>query len=193
MPLKYKRSLLANTGPSLQTVIIDNSDVISVGDCVQIRNGNLEVIGVGAAMAGVVVDIVDKSGNSVSPKLGTLASLGTATRSAAGAVTVAADNETVDQIACKIDVSPFSVWSASVTGTLGATVASKPGASYSIVSGTPGTVDETTGSRTITATKTLISVPSLNPANGALDDDDTTRLLVKIGTSELFDNWAALS
>ena len=193
MSFKYKGSLLANTGPTLQTVIIDNSDTIYLDSVVKCRNGNLEVTAAGDAVGGIVQDLVDKNGNSI---FGSLASVGTATvvgtaGSSAAYVTVAGTNETVDQIAAVIDISPYSVYSASVTGTPGTTIAAKPGGWFDVnVSSSIFTIEETTGTRTIGTGGQFVTVPSRNPSNGCLDDDDTTRMLVKISESEFFSSKA---
>lgn len=170
--------------PELVTVIIDNSDAITVGDLVQLRNGNVEDAVAGAACAGVVVDVVDANGNSV---FGSLAVLGSATKSgspSSGTVTVASNNETVDLIAARIDISKKTIYSATVTGTMNTTSSSnKLGGWVNAVS--TNAVDETTHSRTITDVRTL--------KNHGVDPDNTARMLVSINHSEVWDNGAAMA
>jgi len=191
MAFRLSRYAVAGTGPSYQTVVIDNSDVIEVGDYVKMRNGNLEVVTAGDAGSGVVVDVVNSNGLSLAPEQGSIASAGSATISS-GVVTVASDNETVDLIAAKIDMSPFAVYSATVTGTINTTATSaKPGA-Y-INTDDENSIDETTATRTIGTGGQFVTFPSLTPANGARDDNDTTRLLVVINEHEFWNNGAALA
>src|SRR3990167_6798272 len=126
--------------PMIEEQIIDNSDTAQVGDAVRLRNGDLEVHAAGAAIRGIVVDIVDRNGNSI---FGSIAILGSATVSGGDTVAVASDNETVDQVKARIDTSKFSIYSAAVDGTMNTTTASnKPGG---WVNGTDeNSIDETT-------------------------------------------------
>ena len=166
------------------TYIIDNDDAITVGDLVQLRNGNVEDATAGAALAGVVVDIVDKNGNSIS---GSLAVLGLATKTGlvgAETVTVGTTNETVDLIAAKIETSKFVRYSASVTGTMNTTTSSDKGGGWVNNVGTAN-VAETTHSRTITDVRNL--------KNHGVDPDDSSRMIVSINHSEVWDNGAAMA
>src|SRR3990167_211259 len=168
--------------PMEETVIIDNSDVVTIGDLVQCRNGNLELATAGAAVRGVVTGIKDKNGISV---WNTLATLGTATKTgspSSGSVTVASDNETVDLISAVINVSPFAIYSATVTGTMNTTNASNKRGGWVNVDD-EDSVNETTHSRTITDVRTL--------NNWGVDPDDSTRMLVSIKHSEIFGDGTA--
>lgn len=167
-------------GPSiLREVIIDNSDTITIGDAVKTRNGNLEVASADGAFSGVVVDLVDKNGNSV---FGSLAVLGSATVSGqpgSGYVAVASDNETVDLIAARIEMSPYVIYSATVEGTIGTTNSSDKIGGW-VDMNDEDSVDETTFTRTITTGGQL---------NGwGEDPDDSTRMLVSIHEHEFFNN-----
>jgi|TARA_Y100001951_G_scaffold98992_1_gene100426 hypothetical protein len=181
MALTYKRSLLANTGPILSNVIIDQSDTITLGDVVKVRNGNLEVATAGDAVFGVVHDIVDKNGDSV---FGSLAVLGSATISGGNTVAVASDNETVDLIAAKVDCSQYSLYSAKQDGTMGTTTASdKIGGWADLTDETQ--IDESTHTRTITTGGTFTTWGE--------DPVDTTRILVSINESEILGPCKALA
>ena len=133
-------------GPSIcVNSIIDNSDTVVIGDMVKLRNGNLEVTTAGGAIHGVVVDIVDKNGNTMS---GSIAVVGGATVSGLdGALSVAVDtdNETVDLVAAKVETSKLAIYSGEVTGTMNTTTASnKAGGWVSVASASA--IDETTHS-----------------------------------------------
>lgn len=158
-------------------VVIDNSDTIQLGDAVNLRNGNVEVGTADGAIAGVVVGLVDSRGNSV---FGSLANLGSATVSGSedsGSVTVASDNETVDLIAAEIDVSPFTVYSATVTGTMNTTNSSNKIGVW-VDMDDEDSVDETTANRTVTTEGQLYG--------WGVDPDDSTRMLVSIHEHEIF-------
>ena len=170
----------------LVEVIIDNSDVVVIGDLVKCRNGNLEVSTAGGAIFGVVVDIVDKNGNSL---FGSLAVTGSATLisgtpGGSGTVTVASDNETVDKIAARVNTSKKAIYSATVDGTVNTTSSSAKLGGW-LNQTDANSVDETTHSRTITDVRALKGWGS--------DPDDTTRLLVSINHSEVWDNGAAMA
>jgi len=172
-------------GPSMvHEHIIDNSDTVIVGDMVKLRNGNLEVTTAGGAVHGVIVDIVDKKGNSIS---GSVAEVGSATVTGAAGqetVVVAADNETVDLIACKVETSKYAIFSGSVTGTMNTTSSSNKAGGWVSVAD-QNDIDETTHSRTITDVREL--------KNWGADPDDSSRMLVSINHSEAWDNGAAMA
>ncbi|MDP1729386.1 MAG: hypothetical protein Q8L27_04240 [archaeon] len=171
----------------IETTIIDNSDTIYMGQPVKTRNGNIEIIAAGDAMSGVVVDIVDKNGNSI---FGSLAVKGLATVSGSpdsGYVTVGATNETVDLIAAKIDMSPFTIYSASVTGTMNTTNASnkKGGWVDGVVASSQVSINETTNTLTVGTAGQF--------KNWGVDPDDSSRMLVSIAESEFFTAAIALA
>lgn len=172
-------------GESLsRTVIIDNSDTITMGDAVKLRNGNVEVASADGAVSGVVTDIVDKNGNSV---FGSLAVLGSATVTgspSSGSVTVAADNETVDLIAVKVEMSPYALYSATVTGTIGTTVNSDKIGVW-IDNDDEDSVEETTANRTIGTGGVF--------KGWGVDPEDSTRMLVSINEHEFFGSNSAVA
>lgn len=182
MALRKKESLSGME--MLRRVVIDQSDTIQLGDLVNLRNGNVEVHTADGAAAGVVVALLDKNGASV---FGSLAVLGSATISGSefsGSVTVASDNETVDLIAAVVDISPYTVYSADVTGTMNTTSSSNKIGGW-VNMADEENVDETTFSRTINDTRTLY-------AHG-VDPDDTSRMLVSIRESEVWSYGGTIS
>lgn len=158
-------------------VIIDQSDTIQMGDAVNLRNGNVEIGTADSALAGVVVGLVDANGNSVFSSLAVLGSATVSGSEFSGSVAVASDNETVDRIAAEIDVSPYTVYSATVTGTMGTTSSSEKIGGW-IDMDDENSVEETTFTRTITTGGQL--------SNWGEDPDDTTRMLVSIHEHEFF-------
>lgn len=161
--------------------VIDNSDTVVVGELVKLRNGNLEVVTAGDAIHGVVVDFVDKKGNSV---FGSIASVGSATVTGnaptpgVGQVAVASDNETVDLIAARVETSKTVFYSADVDGTISTTNNSDSAGGW-LDATDENSVNETTHTRTITTGGQL--------KNWGRDPDDSTRLLVSINESECWD------
>lgn len=163
MSFKFKRSLAGNAAPVLERVIIDNSDVITVGDMVKcFAAGNAEAAVAARPIFGVVHDIQTKDGRAPTFDAGTSAT-----------VTVAADNETVDLIAVLCDPDMKSIYSGTQDGTVGTTNSSeKIGATFDLVSAS--SIDEST---------------ALRNAQGQLygwgvDPDSSTRILVSIMESE---------
>jgi len=177
MGFYYKKGLRGNASPVLKSVIIDNSDDIAIGDMVKVYNaGNAEKATAGVAIFGVVHSIVDKYGLGIKPELTTKATTGTATVASGrtGAVTVASDNETVDEIAVMVDCSPFTIYSGDVTGTINTTnTSAKQGAYIDIAD--EANINETTAIRS--------GVAQLY--GWGTDPDDSGNLLVSICESEL--------
>src|SRR3990167_4001976 len=164
MSFRFKKCLLG-VGPALQTIIIDNSDTIQLGDAIITRNGNAEVAAADGAIAGFVHSIVDKNGNSVFSSLAVLCS---ATISGGDTCVAASDNETVDLIAVIYDVSKLSIYSAATTGTIDTTVtSSKPGIWLDLDD--ENSVEEATATRTIATGGTM--------KGWGTDPEDSTRLL----------------
>lgn len=163
MGFEFKRSLRGNASPVLVRVVIDNSDTITLGDLVRTYNaGNAEVAVAARPLGGVVHDVQDSNGARPTPDAGTTDTF-----------TVAADNETVAQIAVLIDMDEKSIYSGASDATPGTTNSSdKIGASFDIAS--EAEIDESTASRA---------------AQGQLygwgsDPDDSSRILVSIMESE---------
>ena len=166
----------------LMTVIVANSAVVEVGDAVKILTGFAGPIAADGATAGIVIDIVDKNGNSVS---GSLAVLGSATKTGATGneiVTVAGDNQTVDKISVKINLSKKAVYSAAVTGTMNTTNTSNNPGGW-IDPDDENSVEETTHNRTITTGGVF--------KGWGVDPTDSSRMLVSIIESEMFDSTVA--
>ncbi len=181
--MSFKRHESLSGAPVTRRIIIDNSDDVQVGDAVKGISGNLEVVTAADALLGVIIDIVDRKGKSI---WGTTALVGSATVTGiptTGTVTVASDNETVDKIAALIDISMETVYSVSVTGTIGTTVSSdKWGAWVDTVD--EKSIDETTATRTIGTGGQFIT--QVAPDGTSKDPDDSTRLLVSIHESEYY-------
>ena len=163
MAFIFHKSLKGSSMPPLVRVIIDNSDVISLGDAVRCYNaGNVEVAAAAKAIFGFVHDVQDKNGLTPTPDAGTLDTW-----------TVAADNETVDLKAALIDVDQDSVYSAPLDAAIGTTnTSSKIGVSFDIAN--EYSVGEST---------------ALRSGQGQLygwgaDPNDSTRVLVSILESE---------
>lgn len=90
---QYRKNLSGEIGaPTLLDFIIDNSDVIQIGDMVRVNtDGHVTLATTGSTQAGVVVGVVDKNGLRIDPDSGTL-----------DTYTVASDNETVAQKKARI-------------------------------------------------------------------------------------------
>lgn len=163
------------------TVILDNSEVVAWGAPVQLRNGNAEIGVAGQAVMGHVTGFVDRNGKAYEASTATRGT-STSTGAARGlVVTVAADNETVDLIAVQVETSKKYIYSATITGTMDTTSSSnKPGGWVNLVYASGNaTVDETTHSRTITSVRTH--------KNHGVDPGDSSRMLVSVNASEMWD------
>jgi hypothetical protein len=180
MPFIYKKSLLANSGPVLVKFIITGSETVTIGDQVLLRVAGTAAVNTGVgtqtSCAGIVHDIIDAQGNSV---FGSIAVLGLATVSSGNTCTVGATNATVDQIAVLIDVCKYSIYSATVTGTIGTTTTSNNPGGWIQPASTGDRVTETTHTRTIATGGSLKC--------WGTDPNDSTRLLVSIARSEILD------
>lgn len=167
MAFKFKKSLTGHAAPVLTRVIIDNSDVIQLGDAVKVYNaGNAEVATAARPIAGFVHAVVSSTGLQPTPDTGTTDTW-----------TVASDNETVAQIACLIDMSTDSIYSGDVDGTINTTNSSaKQGASFDLTD--ENSIAETTALRN-----------SAGQLYGwGTDPDDSGNLLVSIMESERLSN-----
>lgn len=163
MAFKFKKSLSGNSASVLVRVIIDNSDVVQLGDAVKVYNaGNAEIATAGAPLAGFVHAVVDANGLQPTPDTGTTDTW-----------TAAATNETVAQWAVLIDMSLDSIYSGDVDGTIGTTVTSnKMGISVDLTD--ENSIAETSATRTATA----------QLYGWGTDPDDSGNLLVSIKESE---------
>ena len=178
MAYRYKKSLLANSGPCLVRFTLFNSMTITLGDLISVATNGTAVLMASAStsIAGVVHDIVDKNGNSI---FGSIAVKTNATVSGQDTVVTASDNTTVDLVAVLVDVSKLSIYSAEVTGTVGTTTNSNlPG----------GWIDSATTGDKVTETSHTRTVATGGHLKGwGTDPDASTRLLVSICESEVFD------
>lgn len=170
----------------LVTVIVANSQTLSIGQLVTYRTGFATIDSTAAsAIGGVIVDFVDANGNSV---FGSLAALGSATVSgspSSGTLVAGGSNQTVDLISARIETSKKVIFSADVTGTINTTNTSATQGGWANPTTGALTVDETTHTRTITTLRTL--------KGWGTDPEDSTRLLVSISSSELWDAQGALA
>ena len=178
MAYVYKKSLLANSGPTLIRFTIQDSETLTIGDLVSIATNGAAMLmdSASAAIAGVVHDIIDNDGNSV---FGSIATLGGATVSGGNTVTVDASNVGGENISVLVDVSKFSIYSALVTGTVGTTTSSNLPGGWINSATTGDRVTETSHTRTVATGGHL--------KGWGVDPDDSTRILVSINESEIFD------
>ncbi len=165
MSFKFVRNLKGCGAPVLERVIIDNSDVISIGEMVKAYlAGNAEAAVADRPLLGVVHDIQTKDGRAPTWDAGTT-----------DTVTVASDNETVGLIACLVDCDRDSIYSATVTGTIGTTnTSSKIGVSIDI-----------TDSQSVAETTAVRNAQGQMYGWGT-DPNSSTRMLVSIMESERF-------
>lgn len=106
-------------GETFKSTIVDNSATVAVGDVLAVTtesSGNGIVVrrynAAGDKILGVCVGFGRANGASVTPDAGTT-----------GTVTVGSDNETAAQIFALVDITPFAVWSAPLSGTIHTTAA----------------------------------------------------------------------
>lgn len=113
---------LANAGRALvggtaapHSTILDNSDVVIIGDAVKTgADGNLTTASVTtAAIAGIVVAVCNANGSPATPDAATL-----------DTYTMASDNETVAKRYALIDESPFTIYSFKSSAAPGTTTGS---------------------------------------------------------------------
>jgi hypothetical protein len=168
---------------NLESVIINNSTTVTVGDVVEAyTNGYLTNGTAAVPIKGVVHAIVEGSANqnkSSLPPIQGANVAGTAISPATNAVTTAADNTTTGKYWAIIDTSNHSLYSAEVNGTLGTTNSSNLlGAKIDVDSANSdyGRLLETTATRTV-------GTPANFYSHG-VDPQDSTRLIVSIALSE---------
>lgn len=121
MNAKFKGSVRADEGRTLiggtvapNATIIANSQVIVVGDAVKSASGFITPAAItSAAIAGIVVSVLDANGIPVTPDAGTTDTW-----------TVASDNQTNAQKYAQIDESPFTIYSFKIDNTPGTTTGS---------------------------------------------------------------------
>jgi len=175
MSLNFKRTV-GGVGRKLELVLLANSQTVEVGDVIETYSAGKGTLGTAALpVLGVVLALVDSKGLPLpAPAVVAGTASGSDVRSQA--------TSTTGTYYALVDVSKDTVYSASVSGTLGTTGSSTLRGCYIDINsaGTEyGQLLETTASRTTGATG----------ANGnfyshGLDPDDSTRLLVSIANHE---------
>lgn len=177
MALEFKRTI-GGIGRKLELVLLANSQTVEVGDVIQTYSAGKGTLGAAATpLLGVVHALCDSKGMPLQvsdPVAGTAS--GSDVRSQA--------TSTTGTYYALVDVSKDSIYSASVSGTLGTTGSSTLRGCWIDVNsaGTEyGQLLESTASRTAhSANGTMCNFYSWG-----VDPDDSTRLLVSIANSEL--------
>ena len=174
MALKYRRTI-GGVGRKLEKILLGSSLAFSVGDAVEtLTTGVALRATAGTPLLGVIDSICDKDGlpiKSSNPVAGTASGTDTRTK------TTGAANTTVYAM---VDISPSSIYSADVTGTMNTTNnSSLRGCRIDIDSAGSafGKVLETTATRT--------EGTEANFYCHGVDPDDSGNLLVSIALSEL--------
>lgn len=170
-------------------VPIGNNITVAVGELVKtkVSSTNIGYLVNGTAAAaslGIVVALIDAYGNALPP---TAYAAGSATSTTVDSVTAAADNETTLAKWARVETSRQKVWSAQVNGTLG-TTASSPTATTKRFGGYID-VDSANTSYGRVLETTFIRDRSAGTVQNffvwGVDPNDSTRLLVSLGASEL--------
>lgn len=171
MALKFKRTI-GGVGRKLELVALADSQAVEIGDVIETYSAGTGTLAVAnQPVLGVIESFCDANGmpeKQSNPVAGTAS--GVDQRSIAS---------TSSDYAI-VDVSPNTIYSAAVSGTLGTTNSSNlRGARLDIDSGNSeyGQLLETTATRTI-------STPANFYSHG-VDPDDSTRLMVSIAMSEM--------
>ena len=184
----FKRYKNYSNNDRLVNVVLDNSLTTGIGYPCDFRTGVVTVAAAGSAVGGIIVDILDKQGNTVFGS--TLRELGvsalTTDNPASGIIFTGAANTTTDLIVAVIDTSKEVIYSASITGTMNTTATSSTAGGWVDGVATTGlTIDETTHTRTITTGGQY--------KTWGVDPQDSTRMLVSINESEVWDATKALA
>lgn len=146
------------------STLIKNSATVQIGDMVTMNDaGFIARVAETEPVLGVVIGVAQKAGIIVEPDSGTTDTF-----------TMASDNQTVAMKYAIIDVSPYTIYSANVTGTIGTTVASGRPLAWCDVTD-QNDIKETSCSRTITAGGQVLSLGT--------DPDNTARLLCVLNES----------
>lgn len=179
MALEFKGTT-GGIGRKLELVLLANSQTVEVGDCIQTYSAGKGTLGVAALpLLGVVQSLCDSKGMPLEvsdPVAGTAS--GSDVRSQA--------TGTGGTYYALVDVSKDSIYSASVSGTLGTTNSSTLRGCWIDINsaGTEyGQLLESTASRAVGG-----SGVGGNFYSWGVDPDDSTRLLVSIANSELNSN-----
>ena len=174
MALNYAGSL-NGTGQKLMTYKLKASTTFVIGEVVHMYSQTDGTIDHGAAatpLLGVLVGILD---SSLNPAFSSIVTAGTAS----GTNTTSQATGTTYTYYGLVDTNPNSIFSASVSGTLGTTVTSTKGGYWIDINSantTYGSVLETTATRTAATTANFYCL--------GLDPAISTRVLVKIANHE---------
>ena len=107
----YRKNLLTKDAPTILRFIIDNSDVVSIGDAMSINTDGHAILGAASdEILGIAVGVVDKNGLPIAPDSGTT-----------DTYTMDSDNETVDQNEVEVVVDKYSLFYNDSSGTLATT------------------------------------------------------------------------
>lgn len=134
------RHVISGTIAPFNTIIA-NSEVVQIGDAVETDSSGFIIASnsVGSAARGILIGVdQDNAVNGVSPDTNTV-----------DTYTVASDNQTVGKIYAIIDVSPFSIYSATIDATPGTTTGSDLSGYYAdMIVNDETQLDESTASAT---------------------------------------------
>ena len=168
---------------NLETIVIEDSKTIAVGDVVKVYTDGYVSNGVAALpIKGVVHAIAEGGAGSnfaTLPPIQGANVAGTANSPATTSIAAGATNTTTKKYWAVVDTSRNSLYSAEVSGTLGTTVNSDlPGVKIDVDSANTdyGRLLETTATRTV-------GTPANFYSHG-VDPQDSTRLIVSIALSE---------
>lgn len=170
MSFKIAGSLNPHGGPLLRRETIANSVTISENDSVKRASGFVALGTTGAAVFGHVSGISTHRGVG----LNTDGSAGSDIGSFAGTFTTASDNQTVDQVKAEVDISKFTLYSATADDTLGTTTGSDL-TGYNMDLADEDELDESTAATT-----------AAQYHSHGLDPEDSSRVIVNIYESEVF-------
>lgn len=178
MPLTLVRTL-NGAQRNLELVLLGDSQTFEIGDVVRTHNSTTDSAELGLKANpsfGVLSSIVDANGSPIKQSTNTAGSANTPDTTT---VTTAADNTTTKTYWAQIDTSTSSIYSATVSGTLGTTANSdKRGCKIDINSdgGDYGQLLESLATRAVATTANFYS--------HGVDPDNSSNLLVSIASHE---------
>jgi hypothetical protein len=167
---KYKKSFIGENARAINDYIIGDTQTLVVGYLVNLATGYLNPADTTERLLGVVVGFVDAQGRSLDDKEADYD--GTYTASSNTYVS-AADNTTDKKIRALVDISPYSIYSATPDATIGTTTGSNLPGYYC---DTSTSAPDESGAST--------SAAQLNI--WGLDPDDSTKGLYSIAEHQLF-------
>jgi len=167
MAFKKVGNLDPHGGPLLRKVIIDNSVAVDEMNCVKaIDASHLALCTAGDLVLGFVESIVDKNGVGVTDN-GSGADF-------EGTYTAASDNETVAQVAAKVNVSKQALYSADPDVAIGTTTGSDSLGYHTDIADEDNTDEDTA------------ALTTAQLAIWGIDPKDTGNQLVSIYESQMF-------